>query len=276
MIPIEMKRALTSKGMIAALSVGLVLALGEFFTYSWPDGTSPAFEAWRSGAFNAYPPSVFSDWMGGTPGSLFSGIYYYLMPLLACLPHAASYFTDCQSGYAENVLNRTSMRRYLAAKILATAASAGIVCIAPLIVNFMLTTLVLPILTPEAAAGVFAIPPQALGADIFYSAPFIYVGGFTILAFISAALTGLSGLALSFAMPNRFMVLIAPFLCSVILAFATDSFKQFAAYNPIKVASFGLEATLTADGLALMLAVWILLVSLGIFLSARYTRSLIR
>lgn len=276
MIRIEIRRALTSKGMMAALAVGLVLAFGEFFTYGFPDATSPAFEAWRAGAFDTYPPSVFSDWMGGTPGSLFSGMYYYLVPLLACLPHAASYFTDCQSGYSENVLYRTSMRRYLGAKMLAVAVSAGIVCVAPLVVNFVLTTLVLPILTPEITAGVFAVPPEALGSDVFYSTPFLYVGGFTVLTFITGALCGLSALALSFAMPNRFMVLIAPFLCSVILAFATSPSKQIAAYNPIRVASFGLMGDLTVGGLALMLAVWVILVALGVSLSTRHMRSLVR
>lgn len=261
--------------MAVALTVGLAIAFAHFLTVALPYATSELFETWRSGVMG-FPPSVLSSSMGHTTGSMMSGMYYFVLPLLVCLPHAASFFIDCQTGYVENVLCRTSKREYLMSKMAAIAASSGVVAVAPLVANFALVSLALPLYGPEPAAHLFTPSAHGLGGDLFYSAPAAYEGAFLVLTLAVGMLTALSALALTFAMPNKLMVLMAPFLVSVILYFVFSQDVSLGAYNPINVAFPGQTYPLTAGGLAIMMATWLVLVALGVFVTSNHTKNCVR
>lgn len=260
--------------MAVALTVGIAISVAHFLTVALPYATSELYEAWRSGIMGL-PPSVLDSLMGHTTGSMMSGMYYFIVPLLVCLPHAASFFSDCQSGYVENVLCRTSKREYFMSKIAAIAASSGVVATVPLVVNFVLVSLVLPFYSPEPAAHLFSLSANCLGADLFYTAPAAYEGAFLVLTFAVGVLTALSALALTFAMPSKLMVLLAPLLASVILYFAFSQDIRFGAYNPINVAFPGQIYPLTAGGLAIMMVLWLVLVMLGVCVTSNHTKNYI-
>ena len=70
--------------MAVALTVGIAIAVAHFITVALPYATSELFEAWRSGVMG-FPPSALSSSMGHTTGSMLSGMYYFILPLLVSM-----------------------------------------------------------------------------------------------------------------------------------------------------------------------------------------------
>lgn len=234
MIKTECRRAFGGRLLAAALVAGLALTLAHLITVAVPYGTSDVWEVWRSGAKGAYPFSVYNTWMGGENSSAFTTLYYFLLPLLACVPFADSLYTDLTSGYAAQMISRTGRGTYCTAKVLAVALSAGTVVLVPLVVNFLGTLLFVPLLPPEAAAGIFFVGPSAAFADVFYEAPLAYCGLFALLTFCVAGIIACLCVALAPVMPNRFLVLVTPFLLCTATSFVLAG-SGLAGYAPTEV-----------------------------------------
>lgn len=232
MIAIELRRAFANKLFVAALAVGIALALAQLVTVVVPYGLSDEWAFWRAGSKGFYPNSLFNSWMGATSYSLWSVLYFFLLPLIACLPYADSLYTDLKSGYAANVVTRKGAKQYFRAKTLAVFLTAGTVSVVPQLINLLGTALLVPIFQPEPSAGTFFVASSAMLADMFYAAPWAYTAFFLLLAFVVCGLMACSCLLFAYLVANRFMVLIAPFLVCAIAFFALGS---FAGYSPINL-----------------------------------------
>ena len=74
------------------------------------------------------------------------------------------------------MLVRAGEKSYLTAKFLATFIAGGLAMVVPLIINFMLTALFIPAITPvptyDTMYGVFG---NSLFSSLYYTQPFAYV-----------------------------------------------------------------------------------------------------
>lgn len=234
LVSMELKRAFANRMFCVALGIGLCLALAQLVVVVVPYGVGDGWEVWRVGTKGSYPFSVYNSWMGATSYSVFTSLYYFILPLVVCLPFADSLYTDIKSGYVVNVVSRSGKARYFGAKVIAVCLSAGVVAIVPLVANFLASALFVPLLMPEVVAGTFPVSPRAMMADIFYTEPLIYVGFYWVLTFVVSGIVACLCLVFTPLLANRFMVLVAPFLCSAI-AFFTLVGSGLAGYSPINV-----------------------------------------
>lgn len=232
MISVELRRAFDNKLFVAALVLGIVLSLAQLVTVVIPYGLSDGWAFWRTGSKGSYPYSIFNSWLGSTPFSLWSVLYFFVLPLTACLPYADSLYTDVRSGYAANVVTRGGIGRYFRAKVIAVFLTAGAVGVVPQLINLLGTALLVPALQPEPTAGTFFVSPSAMLADLFYLSPWLYTLFFMVLCFIVCGLMACSCLVFSYLVSNRFMVLVAPFLVCAIAFFALGG---LAGYSPINL-----------------------------------------
>lgn len=232
MIAMELRRAFANKLFVAALAVGIVLALTQIVTVVVPYGLSDEWAFWRAGSKGAYPNSLFDSWMGATPFSIWSVLYFFVLPLTACLPHADSLFVDVKTGFVANAVIRGGAGRYFCAKVLAVFLSGGTVGVAPQLLNMLGTALFVPVFQPEPTAGTFFVSPSAMLADLFYSSPWLYTLFFMILCFVVCGFVACSCLVFSYMVSNRFMVLVTPFL---VCAVAYVALGSLAGYSPINL-----------------------------------------
>ncbi|MCB7039067.1 hypothetical protein [Eggerthella sinensis] len=232
MIAVELRRAFANKLFAAALAIGLALALAQLVTVVVPYGLGSEWAFWRAGSKGYYPNSIFNSWMGATSYSIWSVLYFFVLPLVACLPYADTLYSDVRSGYAANVVVRGGASRYFSAKALAVFLTAGTVGVAPQLLNLLGTALLVPALQPEPTAGTFFVSSGAMLADLFYSSPWLYTAFFMALCFAVCGLVACSCLVFSYLVANRFMVLVAPFLVCAIAFFALGG---LAGYSPINL-----------------------------------------
>lgn len=238
MIAVELRRAFKNKLFIAALAIGVALAIAQLVTVVVPYGLSDAWAFWREGSKGAYPNSLFNSWMGATSYSIWSVLYFFVLPLTACLPYADSLYTDVRSGYAANVVSRGGVGRYFRAKVIAVFLTAGTVGVVPQLINLLGTVLLVPVLQPEPTAGTFFVGSGAMLADLFYSEPWLYTAFFMVLCFVVCGLMACSCLVFSYLVANRFMVLVAPFLVCAIAFFALGGLAGYSPINLLNPAQF--------------------------------------
>ena len=106
---------------------------------------------------------------------------------------------------------------YLLGKYLAVFASAGTVCIAPLMLNLMLTMMVLPSLIPQPGTMQFPVLGSCMLSTLFYTHPYIYLLIYLLIDFILTGLFSCTALAVSRLMYNRYLVLFTPFILFFLL-----------------------------------------------------------
>ena len=183
---------------------------------------------------DVYPLSVFNSWIGGEGHTLGATLYFFLLPLLVCVPFSDSLFMDLKTGYVKNLLIRTKRRNYYFGKLGALFVVGASIAAVPLLLNFLVTTTLAPYLTPEPSAGTFPLFASALWADLFYSHPTVYVGLYLGLIGLFGGLLAALPLVFTSILSNRFMVLLSTFVVCVALNFLTASGSFFEKISPIQ------------------------------------------
>ena len=213
----ELNRALFNAAMLAALLVGIILSVSHVIQYIWPMAGLTAADFAEANKGLMYPNNVFNSWMGMEGYSLQSYLYWLLIPLLAVLPFASSFFTDWKSGYIKNIYIRSRRGHYLTAKFLAVFISGGLAVVIPLLVNLGLTALMMPALLPQLAENTYPIIEPSMWSSLFLYHPFLYTFAYLAIDFIFAGLIATLSLAVSFFAENRFVILLCPFLLYIFL-----------------------------------------------------------
>ena len=107
--------------------------------------------------------------------SIFSKtIFYMAIPILATLPFGSSFYDDINRGYARNVCVRAKKKYYLIAKYIAVFVSGGCVVAIPMVFSFLISSMFLPTMLPEASYTFTNIYPAYKWADLFYVQPLLY------------------------------------------------------------------------------------------------------
>lgn len=228
----ELRCAFLNKLFLAALGAGLFLAVLQFAFVGFAYATSETWNMWREGTGGVYPPSLFSTYMGMTSYSVFTVIFYYLLPVIACIPYGESVCASVERGYASQMVVRSGRLCYFISKAVSAGLAGGAAVTIPLVVNYVLTACFVPALPPEPAAMTFLVPPFSMLADLFYEHPVFYVIVFFGLAFLLAFWAALTSSALGFLMSNKYVVVLVPLAICVVLQFVLQG-SAFAGLSPL-------------------------------------------
>lgn len=219
---VELHRAFINRFFVVALGIGCLIAVSEIITFVLPVVELQS----QARFFDDYPFSVYGAWIGGKTALFETELFYFLLPLLACIPFANSLHIDSQSGLVTNLVTRASPQDYFLSKSVAVFLSAGAVGAAPLLLNFLLTASLLPLLPPITTTGQYLPFAFMMWADLFYSQPYLYVVLYIGMAFLFSGLFALVALMLSFCMKNHFVVTLAPFIICLLFGFLMNGLQS--------------------------------------------------
>lgn len=208
--------AITSKGFLISLLTGILLCVSQYFqeVYSVSEYLYIYKKNWPS---MLVPHTVFTKWIGGESYSFQYFAFFILIPLLATLPAGATIASDFKSKYINNLLTRSNREYYFISKIIAAFFVGGVVTIIPLLINLYLTAITLPSILPNNATGFFAIRNGYVGADIFYSNPYLYIFMFVVFIYFFSGMVAACATSLGINGIKPFVIVIYPFLVSLTL-----------------------------------------------------------
>ena len=201
----EINRAFLSRSFLFAVALGLLSLAPGLADYMSGPPRDPEYLA-RLPPFynNAYDAVIWAQ----------SSLIGLIGPLIAVLPFADSFAHDRVLGYLRFVLSRTTYRRYLSGKYVASFLSGGLAVSLPMLLCFMFSVLILPRglnLNPFEAR---VQPSEALGpfGALYNSTPDLYILSLIALSFLFGATYAIFGLSLSALTDNRYIVLATPFV----------------------------------------------------------------
>ena len=162
----------------------------------------------------AFSFSLYNTWIGSITGDLFfTVIFYYILPLAACLPFSLSLLDEIKSGYLRQMAIKKGQVRYYLAKYIVTFVSGFLLAVIPLVINILITACYLPAYTPDPLDQIYS--SQYFGrylASVFYSKPLLFVVIFTILPGVFCGLWADLVMSLSLFVHNKFAVVIIPYI----------------------------------------------------------------
>lgn len=209
MIKIETKRAFLNRNYVFSIIVGVMITGAHFLQNVLP--ASGMLDNYLCGK-GEYPVSLFNTWIGGSGHTFQPALFFMILPIICCIPFSDSYFVDKATGYQIHILTRTNPRDYYIGKTVAVYLSGGTAVMIPLLLNFIATATVVPALVPEASSRTFSIFEHSMWGLVFYTDPLWYILGYFILIFMYSGLIALVGIAASFYLKNRYLVLLFPFI----------------------------------------------------------------
>lgn len=231
---LELLRAFGNRTFVLVLAVGILLAVVHVALVPFQYAFADIWTYWRQGFGGTYPPSLYSSWIGQTPYSVVTIIFFHSLPLLACIPFADSLCSDLTSRYALQLISRSGRTAYFIAKPIAVALSSGAVALIPLLLNILLTACCVPALPPEPAAGTSLVSSSSMLASVYYDFPLAHIAAFVLIACLLSAAFGLFSTATSFFTTNRFIVVLLPFAICVALNFIMQG-TVLAGFSPINI-----------------------------------------
>lgn len=214
MIKIEISRAFNNTLFWIALLIGCAISVSHIIT-----SVVPMLQYMDNIVqIGRFPHSVFTKVLGSEGMSLETVLFYYILPIIAVIPFADSFYTDRKSGYIKNVFIRTKKTNYFVGKYIAVFLSAGVVVCIPLLLNVFFTAAILPSAMPvPELQGLFPIFNFRMWSGIYYSNPYLYIFLYIMLDAVFAGVLALISLSATYFVSNRFMVLLTPFIIYILL-----------------------------------------------------------
>lgn len=225
MIKIELSRALRSKAFLLAIAIGSIITIVHFSKYGLHASNYILLGK------GDYPLSAYQQWLGVTPISIETYLFYLIAPIIAAMPFADSFFTDKKSGYIKNVFIRTKKSCYYIAKYIATFISGGLAIATPLILSFLLTVLFIPTVIPDISSGTNTIVNLSMWDGLYYKFPLLYTALYIAIDFVFYGLIATIALSISDKIENKFVCLFSPFLYYIVTSFLIRSLN-LSIYDP--------------------------------------------
>lgn len=254
-IKFEFKRAFSSLGFKISLVMGLVIASADLFFFYMQYGAPGG-------------KSLNQAWIGLDFQFAYNQLFYVLLPVIACLPYAGTYFQDMHTGYDKNICIRSSRKKYIFAKSMAVFSVSFVAVIIPLLLNLFITAGLYPNLLPEKltwlSAGIMDVNRLSY---IFNTNPVCYCIIYIFIDGIIGGLLGMVSLTVSRLCKTMFAVIMFPFVMyittSMIFQFDDGScLSLMEIANPVQNYKAGTwSVVLLLSGLFLISALIIWLIS---------------
>ncbi|GEM_PF-6468514 len=258
MIRFEWKRFLRSGAILYSIIFSLIISIWHMIDLYFKarpiirwEGKLPLIQSFLGG-----------DCQTGTPE-----VFRILVPLLAAIPFAWSYYEDYRSGYLRMVFSYTGRARFLSVRYLVAFALGGAAAVLPLFLSLILCAAYWPNYHPiiyELRGGPLAT--QFL-ASVFYQKPILYILLFFLLMFvIGGACAGL-GLFIGALAKKRIQIFSLPLLIvlfeRVLCEQGSEELQEYSLQHMMNMLyGIRLSAFLIVNGLLILLT-WAGFVILG-------------
>ncbi len=252
LLRIEIKKAICNRMFVIAVLIGISITLLGFFQqlpYRYTE-----VQGFDGVEANPCTPVyiLFNHWIGGEIFSLGTSIYFFVFPLLICVPYGWSYCNEKKSGYSKMVMVQSGKMQYLCSKYIALFLSGGLAMAIPMIGNFLLCCLFFPAVTPMVnyctSYGVFY---ESLMSTLYYTMPFLYVFLYLCIDFIFAGLLACICMAVSAFLKQTWITLVIPFFICLLIHFSrryiytsmTVAYKQISPFYFLRPAETAYAAS---------------------------------
>ncbi|MCM3738562.1 hypothetical protein M3215_22995 [Bacillus cytotoxicus] len=155
--------------------------------------------------------SPYVNWLYLYPTAS-ENIYKLIFPLLAAIAYADSYAEDFNTGFIKNILTKVEKKTYLRVRYIVNFCLGGAIAIFPLVLNFLCTMAVYPLIEPNFYYGSNLVIENSFLPDLYYQHPFWYILLRIFILFFVGGMFASLGLALSVFVKNRYVIVIFPFL----------------------------------------------------------------
>lgn len=200
-IKFEFYRAFRSGGFYVALLLGTALAIGDIVLFH---------NAFRD---TIDTKVVMQTWIGTDYQFVTNSLFYALLPILAALPYAGTYYEDIKTGYLKNILLHTSRRGYYMAKSFVVFVMAAITVMIPLLLDLMAVMTIYPLRMPERleflSAGILDVN---LFSGLYETNGALYALAFILLDGLFAGLLALVSVCVAERVESMFSAIVIPLL----------------------------------------------------------------
>lgn len=183
----------------------------------------------------------FTNWLGSHTMFLQQQIFFLILPLLAVIPFAGSFYADLQGGYAKNVCVRTKKSHYLISKYIAVFISGGAAGAIPLVFSFLLCAAFLPSRKPEVSYLYTNIFSSDRWSSLLFTHPLLYVLVYCGVTFLFAGLTACMALGITYFSSKSFLPMLFPFFVYLFESMLCEllGFYSFSVRTLITADAFG-------------------------------------
>lgn len=231
----ECRRALNEKFFRISLMIGTFLVLSDFCLF------------WRDFGKNGNM-ILIQAWLGTEYQFAFNSLFYVLLPILACLPFAGSYFEDRKSGYDKNICTKVSRKKYFRAKLTAVFLTGFLAVIFPLLLSLFLSAGLYPDWTEERLEYLSAgIQECQLFSELYCRRPCLYAVAYTFVDGLIGGLMGLISIGVSRYCNTKFATIMSPFMLYMVTGIllqgmggnADEQLSMLEMANPLQNYKFG-------------------------------------
>lgn len=224
----ECKRGFGTRGFLISCLIGCLISILDYLFFCkifWTELSDKI---------------VSQMWIGLDFQLAFNQLYYILLPILASLPFAGSYYQDLKTGYVKNLCIKMSRREYFLAKSIAAFLTAQIAVMLPLLLNLMLCMGTVPMRLPEKLTFLNAsILDRSLFAEIYYTYPIIYCVLFILLDGLFAGILALYSICIAEWVESAFSAIATPFAVYILsdvalVGDATSNWAVMEMVNPMQ------------------------------------------
>lgn len=215
-IKTELKRAFHNP--LFFLSVLISCSLILFYFLHFVKTRSGVNERILAGASfpNDYFEVSYTAWIGGPQTSFWQKLFFWILPFLATLPYAHSFYEDVHSGYLKNILIRSRRKAYLLAKYAATFLSSAAATAIPLLFSFLLCALVYPSHTPQAGALFTNVFTSSRWSALLFSFPLLHLAASILFASVFTGFLCCISLPVSLLATKKYLCHLFPFFLYLI------------------------------------------------------------
>ena len=237
----EWKKVWTSKMFWAALGIGMILSLIQAFEH-----TGFVRDAVQQAEYKGYQhPCGYESitlnilWMGVDGFSPVSSAFYLILPILAAMPMAASWYQERKNGYMYQTMVRSGSTMYFKGKWRICFATGGLVIAIPLLLNLMVKAMICPMgrVTPLSLCS----PLQGnFCSRLYYIFPLGYMGMVILSGFLWGGICSVLALACSGKIKNPVLIIIFPFLIFLLIDVVLEFVQPNLPINGYELSPLGL------------------------------------
>lgn len=169
-----MRKALFSKASLITYLLSFSLVI--YHTVTKAEIYNEFYTAYQTGEVQGNPMitavSLYCNWLGADVTSFATSAFFFLFPIIAVMPYGWSMAGEIKSGYTKNVISRIPRKVYFFSKYFAAFVSGALAVMIPLLLSFLLMSLVLPALHMENIYPYGVIGERSMWAELYYSNPF--------------------------------------------------------------------------------------------------------
>lgn len=168
--------------------------------------------------------SSFGNWIVVSANApLSASVFFYALPLLAMLAGSWSCLSERLSGYEAQICTRVSRNAYVNVKMLSAFLSAFAVTAIPLLVNFLIVSMLFPAYLPRVDESTYVgLYLHSYFSGLFYSRPLLYVLVYTLFDAVTLGALSMAVTGLSVVFRSRIKAMVVPYLIMVAWHFVND------------------------------------------------------